>query len=49
MDHTQKLRIKTAMIVYELESSLGNYIIENEVLHTIPESSIESIIFQRRI
>jgi DNA-binding MarR family transcriptional regulator len=44
MDHTQKLRIKTAMIVYELESSLGNYIIENEVLHTIPESSIESII-----
>lgn len=44
MDHIQKLRIKTAMIVYELESSLGNYVIENESIHTIPESSIESII-----
>jgi len=44
MDHIQKLRIKTAMIVYELESSLGNYVIENESIHTIPESSIESIV-----
>ncbi|WP_100073941.1 ATP-binding protein [Chryseobacterium camelliae] len=49
MDHTQKLRIKTAMIVYELETSLGNYVIENEVLHTISESSIESIIDREKV
>ncbi|EJG03071.1 ATP-binding protein [Flavobacterium sp. F52] len=44
MDATQKLRIKTAMIVYELELSLGNYIIDNEIINTIPETSIDSII-----
>lgn len=44
MDHTQKLRIKTAMIIYELETSLGNYVTENESIHTIPDSSLESII-----
>lgn len=44
MEYTQKLRIKTAMIIYELETSLGNYVIENEAILTIPETSIESII-----
>lgn len=44
MDLIQKLRIKTAMIVYELEKSLGNYVIENESIHTIPDTSIDSII-----
>lgn len=44
MDYVQKLRIKTAMIVYELEKSIGNYVIENESIHTIAETSIESII-----
>lgn len=44
MDIIQKLRIKTAMIVYELESSLGNYVIDNEAIHTIPDSSIDSIV-----
>ena len=32
MDQVQKLRIKTAMIIYELESSLGSYILKNEIL-----------------
>lgn len=32
------------MIFYELESSLGNYVIVNESIHTILESSIESIV-----
>lgn len=40
MDYTQKLRIKTAMIIYELELSLGNYVIDNAVLDNIPETSI---------
>ncbi|WP_076384752.1 ATP-binding protein [Kaistella chaponensis] len=44
MDYIQKLRIKTAMIVYELEKSLGNYVIENEAIHTISDSSLDSII-----
>lgn len=44
MEYIQKLRIKTAMIVYELEKSLGNYIIDNEQIHSITDSSIESII-----
>ncbi|MDY0986536.1 hypothetical protein SOM12_03860 [Flavobacterium sp. CFBP9031] len=44
MDYTQKLRIKTAMIVYELELSLGNYIMDNEQINTIPETSFDSIV-----
>jgi len=48
MDYTQKLRIKTAMIVYELELSLGNYIIDNEHINTIPETSIDSIVERER-
>lgn len=44
MDYTQKLRIKTAMVIYELELSLGNYVIDNEVIHNIPSSSLESIV-----
>jgi tetratricopeptide (TPR) repeat protein len=48
MDYIQKLRIKTAMIVYELELSLGNYIINNEHLNTIPETYVDSIIDRER-
>lgn len=44
MDNTQKLRIKTAMIIYELELSLGNYIIDNEHINTIPEIAFDSIV-----
>jgi hypothetical protein len=44
MDYTQKLRIKTAMVIYELELSLGNYVIDNEALHNISSSSLDSII-----
>jgi hypothetical protein len=44
MDNTQKLRIKTAMVIYELELSLGNYVIDNEMLHNIPASSLDSIV-----
>lgn len=39
MDNTQKNRIKSAMIVYELETSLGNYVIENEVLDNLSEKN----------
>lgn len=44
MEYTQKLRIKTAMIVYELELSLGNYVINNETYNSIAEPLVESII-----
>ena len=44
MDYTQKIRIKTAMVIYELELSLGNYVIENEVFHNISTSSLDSIV-----
>lgn len=44
MNETQKLRIKSAMIIYELEQSLGNYILENEVLENITEKNKKSII-----
>lgn len=44
MDYTQKLRIKTAMVIYELELSLGKYVIDNEVLHNISASSLDSIV-----
>lgn len=39
MDNTQKNRIKSAMIVYELETSLGNYVIDNEVLDNLSEKN----------
>jgi hypothetical protein len=39
MDNTSKLRIKSAMIIYELESSLGEYVIQNEVLDNISEKN----------
>lgn len=42
----QKNRIKSAMIVYELETSLGNYVIENEILDNLSEKS-KTIIFDR--
>lgn len=44
MDYIQKLRIKAAMVIYELELSLGNYVIDNEVLHNISSSSLDSIV-----
>lgn len=44
MDNTQKLRIRTAMIIYELELSLGNYVLQNEVLENISEIGKSSII-----
>jgi hypothetical protein len=44
MDSTSKLRIKSAMIIYELESSLGDYIIENEILDKIKDKSKLGII-----
>ena len=43
MDSTQKLRIKSAMIVYELETSLGDYVIENEMLDNISETNKNNI------
>ncbi|KAA5538858.1 ATP-binding protein [Adhaeribacter rhizoryzae] len=48
MDYSQKLRIKTAMIVYELELSLGKYVITNEHINQIPEIAIESIITREK-
>jgi hypothetical protein len=39
MDNTQKTRIKSAMIVYALETSLGNYVIENEMLEKISDTN----------
>ena len=39
MNNEQKLRIKSAMIVYELEIALGNYVIENEVLDNISKKT----------
>ncbi|MFV5696145.1 hypothetical protein ACM55G_11990 [Flavobacterium sp. LB3P122] len=44
MNEIQKLRIKSAMIFYELESSLGNYVIENEILDNISDKSKKSIL-----
>ncbi|CAM4289233.1 ATP-binding protein [Zobellia nedashkovskayae] len=43
MDNTQKTRIKSAMIVYALETSLGNYVIENEMLEKISDSNKNNI------
>jgi hypothetical protein len=44
MNEIQKLRIKSAMIIYELENSLGNYVIENEILDNITDRSKNSIL-----
>ena len=44
MDVQQKLRIKRAMIIYELELALGNYVLNNEVLDNINEDSKISIV-----
>jgi len=44
MTDTQKLRIKSAMIIYELETSLGNYVLENEILDNITEKNRDSIL-----
>ncbi|WP_072364694.1 ATP-binding protein [Chitinophaga sancti] len=44
MEHIQKLRIKTAMVIYELELSLGNYVIKNENLNELSESGKQKII-----
>lgn len=44
MDYIQKLRIKTAMIIYELELSLGNYVLDNESINTISDNYIDSIV-----
>jgi tetratricopeptide (TPR) repeat protein len=45
MDNQQKLRIKTAMIVYALEEALGNYVIQNEeLIDDISEGTRTSIV-----
>ncbi len=45
MDNQQKIRIKTAMIVYALEEALGNYVIQNEELvDDISENARQSIV-----
>lgn len=44
MTETQKLRIKSAMIIYELETSLGNYVIENVAVENISEKNKSSIL-----
>lgn len=49
MDYTQKLRIKTAMIIYELEVSLGNYVIDNSIVENIPDSHTNIIIQREKL
>lgn len=44
MEPQQKLRIKSAMIVYELELALGNYVIDNEVLENVSAKSKSSVL-----
>lgn len=44
MEEETKLRIKTAMIVYALENELGNYVIDNQILDNISESTKTTII-----
>ena len=44
MTETQKLRIKSAMIIYELETSLGNYIIEQDTLENITDKNKDAIL-----
>lgn len=46
MNNSSKLRIKSAMIIYELESSLGDYIIQNEILDNITDNN-KSVIIDR--
>ena len=43
MDNTHKTRIKSAMIVYALETSLGEYVIENEMLEKISDTNKNNI------
>jgi tetratricopeptide (TPR) repeat protein len=43
MNNSNKLRIKSAMIIYELESSLGDYIIQNDILDNITENNKSAI------
>ncbi len=42
----QKNRIKSSMIIYELETALGNYVIENEILDNLSKKNT-SMISQR--
>jgi DNA-binding MarR family transcriptional regulator len=44
MEPQQKLRIKSAMIIYELEQALGNYVVENQILDNISEEGKLSIV-----
>lgn len=46
MNNEQILRIKSAMIIYSLETSLGNYIINSDLHENISEGNI-SIISKR--
>jgi hypothetical protein len=43
MTEQQKHRIKSAMIIYQLEKSLGNYVLENNVLEHISDKNKNSI------
>lgn len=47
MEEYQKLRIKTAMIVYSLEESLGNYVIQNEELIDNITEETKNVIVER--
>jgi hypothetical protein len=44
MEEETKLRIKTAMIIYALETELGNYVIDNQILDNISESTKNTIL-----
>jgi hypothetical protein len=44
MEEETKLRIKTAMIVYALETELGNYVIDNQILDNISETTKNTIV-----
>jgi len=46
MNNTQKLRIKSAMIIYELEKSLGDYVMSNEILDNLSDKN-KSLISER--
>ena len=38
-----KLRLKSSMIIYELETSLGDYVIQNEILDKVSEQNKKSV------
>ena len=45
MENQHKLRIKSAMIIYALEESLGSYVIQNgDQISSLSEESKQSII-----